>query len=225
MAARTGMAVALAAGILLAAALGCADTPEPGATAPPAPIRTEAAPRVRPTSEQTSPVPTIRAEAAPRVRPASEQASPVPRMTPVPAQTPASAEAAPPIPRVSVEYEGRQYQGKRGSYCWPVNANSIVCADAAWWEGFDEQSPILMKRKAGFEVVVSGDGPSPEQVRVEVLTVLDTGQRPRLGKSVFAVDSVEVPTLDVPPGVYFLSTFLKFELGDVSYGFKIEIAE
>ena len=140
-------------------------------------------------------------------------------------QPTASAPAAPPIPRASLEYGGRRYQGKRGSYCWPVNASSSVCADAAWWVGFDKQSPVFIERGNGFEVVISDDAPGPEQVRVEVFTVLETGSRPQLGESVHSVDVGEVPVLDLPLGVYFLSIFLKFEPGDVSYVFKIEVVD
>ena len=143
----------------------------------------------------------------------------------VPREPTLKSSRPPPIPHASLEYEGRQYQGERGSYCWPVSQNSSVCADAAWWERFDEQSPVLVKRESGFKVVIAGDEPSAEQVRVEVFTVLETGPRARLGESVHSADVQTVPALDLPPGVYFLSVFLKFELGDVSYGFKIQVVE
>ena len=156
----------------------------------------------------------------------SPSATPSPPAT-LPATTVGGIEALPPppLPQVFIESGGRRYQGWRGSYCWPISANSRICADTAGWRGFDEAPTVRMKQGNGFRIVVAGDGPSPDQVRVEAFTVLETKPVLTWGETVYSTNLLEVPALDLPVGVYFVATFLKFQLGDVFYGFKIEIVD
>lgn len=151
-------------------------------------------------------------------------ATPSPRAT-LPTATVGNAEAPspPPLPQAFIESGGRRYQGWRGSYCWPVSANSHLCADSAGWRGFDEAPTVRMKRGNGFRIVIAGDDSSLEEVRVEAFTVLETKPVLTWGESVYSINLGEVPSLDLPAGVYFVSAFLKFQLGDVTYGFKIEV--
>ena len=157
---------------------------------------------------------------------------PSPSATPSPPATMSAAtvgrtEAPPPphLPQVSLESGERRYQGRRGSYCWPISANSRICADSAGWRGFDEAPTVRMKPGKGFRIVVAGDGSSLDQVRVATFTVLETKPVLTWGEEVYSTNSREVPALDLPVGVYFVATFLKFQVGDVFYGFKIEIAD
>ena len=151
-------------------------------------------------------------------------ATPSPRAT-LPATTAGKAEAPspPPLPQVFIESGGRRYQGWRGSYCWPVSTNSHLCADSAEWRGFDEAPTVRLKRGDGFRIVIAGDDSLLEEVRVEAFTVLETKPVLTWGESVYSINLGEVPALDLPAGVYFVSTFLIFQFGDVAYGFKIEI--
>ena len=80
-----------------------------------------------------------------------------------------------------------------------------------------------MKRGDGFRIVIAGDDSLLEEVRVEAFTVLETKPVLTWGESVYSINLGEVPALDLPAGVYFVSTFLIFQFGDVAYGFKIEI--
>ena len=82
-----------------------------------------------------------------------------------------------------------------------------------------------MKPGNGFRIVVAGDGSSLDQVRVATFTVLETKPVLTWGEEVYSTNSREVPALDLPVGVYFVATFLKFQVGDVFYGFKIENAD
>ncbi len=200
----------LASGIMLACSGDPSDpwTPLPAATQePPTPIQTVPAPTVATGYEQPL--------------------TPLPAATLSPATTVGRIEGPPPppLPQAFLESGGRRYQGWRGSYCWPVSANSRVCADSAGWSGFDEAPTVRMKPGNGFRIVVVGNDSGPDQVRVVVFTVLETKPILTRGESVYSIDVGEVPALDLPVGVYFVATFLKFQLGDVFYGFKIEIVD
>ncbi len=131
----------------------------------------------------------------------------------------------PPLPQAFLEYDGRQHRGWRGSYCWPVGGSSIVCSDSVGWEGFDKASSVVVERGSGFKIVTS-ESTLPEQVRVEVFTALGTepNMMPR-GEPVYLTDVREVPALDLPAGVYFVSAFFGFHFGDVAHGFRVEIVE
>lgn len=131
----------------------------------------------------------------------------------------------PPLPQAFLEYDGRQHWGWRGSYCWPVGGSSIVCSDSVGWEGFDKASSVVVERGSGFKIVTSESRP-PEKVRVEVFTALGTEpyMMPR-EEPVYSIAVPEVPTLDLPAGVYFVSAFFGFHFGDVAHGFKVEIVE
>ena len=132
----------------------------------------------------------------------------------------------PPLrPQVSLEHGGRSYQGRRGSYCWPVSAASRVCAHRTQWRRFDEVPPVLMKRGDEFSVVVTSDDSSPREVKTSVFTVLETEPVLKMGEEVYSSDALDRITLDIPPGFYVLSTSYKSQLGDVSYGFKLEIED
>ena len=154
----------------------------------------------------------------------------LPTFTPVPnvgVATPTIASVAqpPPLPQVSLEHGGRSYQGWRGSYCWPVSANSRVCADSVGWQGFDKVSAVLMKRGDEFSIRISGSDPASDEFRVRASIPQETRLAVKPGEELFSSDSLEGLRLDLPAGVYFVSTFYKSQLGDVSFGFKVEIAD
>ena len=60
---------------------------------------------------------------------------------------------------------------------------------------------------------------------VQVYTVEGTEPSLRPGDEVYSGAASEGVKLDLPAGVHFLSTFYKSRLGDVSYGFKLEMVE
>ncbi len=154
----------------------------------------------------------------------------LPTFTPVPnvgVATPTIASVAqpPPLPQVSLEHGGRSYQGWRGSYCWPVSANSRVCADSVGWQGFDKVSAVLMKRGDAFSIRISGSDPASDEFRVRASIPQETRLAVKPGEELFSSDSLEGLRLDLPAGVYFVSTFYESQLGDVSFGFKVEIVD
>ena len=160
--------------------------------------------------------------------------------TPTPAATPSSAAIVsgarlvsppeprptpPPLPHAYLDYGGRLHPGWKGSYCWPVSADSVVCAESAGWRDFDEAPTVFVNRWDGFKVATTGADSSPDQVRLDVFPVVETEPVLKWGERVYSIDAQEVPSLDVSKGIHFVSIFLKYHAGDVSYGFKVEIVE
>ncbi len=129
----------------------------------------------------------------------------------------------PPIPQAYLEYGGRLYPGWKGSYCWPISANSTVCSESAGWRDFDSAPSVVLDRRDGFKIVVSDDSSSPEQVRLTVFPIMEPEPVLRWGEQVYSIDGEVVPELDVPEGTYIVEAFLKYDVGDVSYGFKLAI--
>ena len=117
------------------------------------------------------------------------------------------------------------HPGRQGSYCWPVSANSSICVDKIGWEGFDRAPALSVKRGDELSVVVTSDESSPGEVQVQVYTVQSTEPFLRPGEEVYGAAAGEGITLDMEPGVYFLSAFYKSNLGDVSYAFKLEMVD
>ena len=129
----------------------------------------------------------------------------LPTCTPVPnvgfaTPTIASVAQPPPLPQVSLEHGGRSYQGWRGSYCWPVSANSRVCADSVGWQGFDKVSAVLMKRGDEFSIRISGSDPASDEFRVRASIPQETRLAVKPGEELFSSDSLEGLSPNPPKG-------------------------
>ena len=94
--------------------------------------------------------------------PAATPAKPEARVTAVPPQEPGPTPPA--VPRVSIEHGGGVHYGRQGSYCWPVSANSSICANKIGWEDFDSAPALSVKRGDELSVVVSTDETSPGEL-------------------------------------------------------------
>ncbi len=157
----------------------------------------------------------------PTVEPLDEQEQPP---TPSPIATPSPP--IPPIPQTYIEYRGGLYPGRLSSYCWPMSANSVVCTGGVAWQGFDNAPAVRMNRGDDFKIVITGadHSPDPELARFAVFPVMETEPLLRLGEQVYSIDvdgNLHVP--DLPEGIYFAAISLKYRVGDVSHGFKLEI--
>ena len=117
------------------------------------------------------------------------------------------------------------HHGRQGSYCWPVTANSSVCVDKIGWEDFESATAISVKRGDELSFVVTTDESSRGEVEVQVYTVGETEPFLMPGDQVYSSPAGEGTTLDLEPGVYFLNAFYRSDLGDASYGFKLEMAD
>ncbi len=150
--------------------------------------------------------------------------STAPTVTAIQQQPPSPSPAAvPPIPQVYLEYGSRLIPGWRGSYCWPVSIDSTVCSESAGWRDFDNAPTVVINRRDGFEVVIPDDNSSPEQVRLTIFPVMENKPVLRWGEEVYSTDVAEAHGLDLPEGTYFVHAFLKYDVGDVSYGIKLAI--
>ena len=162
--------------------------------------------------------------AATKSTPAATPAQPITRVTLPPLEAP-GATPPPALPSVAIEYGGSTHYGRQGSYCWPVTANSTACVDKIGWEDFDTAPAVSVKRGDELSVVVTTDESNPGEVQVQVYTVEETEPFLAPGDEVYSSPAGEGTTLDLEPGVYFLSAFYKSGLGDVSYGFKLEMVD
>ena len=82
-----------------------------------------------------------------------------------------------------------------------------------------------MKRGDEFSIRISGSDPASDEFRVRASIPQETRLAVKPGEELFSSDSLEGLRLDLPAGVYFVSTFYKSQLGDVSFGFKVEIVD
>ena len=131
----------------------------------------------------------------------------------------------PALPSVAIGYDGAVHNGRQGSYCWPVTANNSVCVDKIGWEDFESAPAVSVKQGDELSVVVTSDESNPGEVQVQVYTVESTDPFLLPGNEVYSRPAGEGITLDIEPGTYFLSAFYKSRLGDVSYGFKLEMVD
>ena len=83
----------------------------------------------------------------------------------------------------------------------------------------------MMKRGDAFSIRISGSDPASDEFRVRASIPQETRLAVKPGEELFSSDSLEGLRLDLPAGVYFVCTFYKSQLGDVSFGFKVEIVD
>ena len=83
-----------------------------------------------------------------------------------------------------------------------------------------------MKRGDALSVVVTRPM-SPARVRYTYRSTPSRVTEPSLvpGDVVYSGPAADGARLDLPPGVYFLSAFYKSGLGDVFYGFRLEMVD
>ncbi len=125
------------------------------------------------------------------------------------------------------------YPGWRGAYCWPVGGNARECEDDADWKGFGSAEALEPGR---FYVTVLGDDANPGTVRrVRVFPAQEKranrgrSRELQLGAEVHRVAATSGETLDkfilpkLPEGDYMLIADYESPLGEVEYGFKVEV--
>lgn len=203
--------LALAAVLMSLAAASCGETGSLQDEGPPGAPST--------TLPAATPLPAATSSA-----PAATPAQPITRVTLPPLEAP-GATPPPALPLVAIEYGGSTHYGRQGSYCWPVTANSSVCVDKIGWEEFDSAPTVTVKRGDQLSVAAISDETRPGEVHVQVFTVGSTEPFLVPGDEVYSSPAGGGTTLDLEPGVYFLSAFYKSGLGDASYGFRLEMVE
>ena len=150
---------------------------------------------------------------APNVR-CSLPATPTPEATETPA-------ALPPLPVISVTHGDTIYEGVEGSYCWPDarEAETVIslCADKIFpTSGFPSTLPVV----AGDSVTVETKADSaPRDLWVSIW-------KDPAGSSVMSLNldaNSPTVTVDLPAGIYIISVFGRWEDGDISYQFQLEV--
>ena len=130
------------------------------------------------------------------------------------------------------------YPGWRGAYCWPVGGSSRECDDNADWKGFSGAEAFGATSGTRFHVAVLGDDANPGRVtRVEVFPVRtqwslrNLGRELHLGERAYRFVATKGQTLEkfvmpkLPRGVYILVADYESPLGEVEYGFKVEVGK
>lgn len=149
----------------------------------------------------------------------------------------------PPMPKVAMgaspAYAGNSppqlvYPGWRGAYCWPMSGGSRECEDAATWKGFGAAEAMGASAGTIFHVTVLGDDTNPGMVkRVRVLPAQERwsirGRGLILGAEAHRAVATSGETLKrfpmpkLPAGDYMLIADYESPLGEVEYGFKVEV--
>ena len=153
--------------------------------------------------------------------------------TPSPTDSKAPLPTPIPLPQASIEYGGRHYEGWMGSYCWPTASvrvgdgvsSAVTCIDSVGWQDFNGASPVVIQRGDDFSISVSGSNPASDKLTVRVSVPVDTALGVRPGESLFSSDSLEDLALDLSAGVYYVDLFYVSTIGDISFAFKVEIAD
>ena len=128
------------------------------------------------------------------------------------------------------------YPGWRGAYCWPVGEVSRECEDTAEWKGFGSADALGGGSGTRFHVAILGDEGNPGMVRrVRVLPVREEWSLRKLGNvllvgaEVHKFVATKGTTLEkfvmprLPAGNYILIADYESALGEVEYGFKVEV--
>lgn len=148
----------------------------------------------------------------------------------------------PAIPRVAISTVPAStlgaaiYPGWRGSYCWPVSTGSPKCVDVDSWERFAEARALTSRPDSTFHFAVLGDEANPGMInRIRMFTIQrrwalrEFRQVVKRGEEVYSVEAQDGQRLDaihVPDtlvGDYMLIVIYESSLGEVEYGFKVEV--
>ena len=127
------------------------------------------------------------------------------------------------------------YPGWRGAYCWPVSGGERECEDSVSWKGFGRADAL---RPGRFYLAIIGDEANPGMVvRVRVFTAQERranrgrGRELHLGAEVHRVVATRGETLKkftlprLPGGDYMIIADYESPLGEVEYGFKVEVGK
>ena len=141
----------------------------------------------------------------------------------------------PPMPKVGLSNEDPTRgtcmgNGWIGSYCWPTSTGGHTCEDREGWSELEEAETYgLFKGPRKAHITVLGDEANAGRVsRIRMLTLLGEGS---LGDESYSLDAPEGETIvqfakpDILEGVYLLISSYESPLGEVEYGFKVELFE
>ena len=128
------------------------------------------------------------------------------------------------------------YPGWRGSYCWRMNGDKQECEDVEYWEGFAEANALLSRPDSTFHFTVLSEEASPGRIsRIRMHTIQkrwalrEFRRVVKRGEEVYSAEAQDRQSLDMiqVPGIvdgsYMLVASYESPLGEVEYGFKVEV--
>ena len=123
----------------------------------------------------------------------------------------------PPLPIIRLRNEAGLHDGDRGSYCWPQPGGLTMCVDTIFLEG--PPPPIGVAGGESLTVEIEAHA-NPVLLNANVIEFGTTEgvDRVTLEPSL----TTELP-LDVDPGVYTVTIFGKWDVGDIFYAFQVEV--
>jgi len=141
---------------------------------------------------------------------------------------------APPLPIIRLRNELGSHDGDRGSGCWPQGGGLSTCADFPPVEGPTPPIGVGVARGESLTVEIEAHA-NPVLLNANVIEIAAPRARATLNLppatgTTEGVDSVtlepslttELP-LDVDPGVYTVTIFGKWDVGDIFYAFQVEV--
>lgn len=128
------------------------------------------------------------------------------------------------------------YPGWRGAHCWPMSGGNRECTDTATWKGFGEAGSLEVGLGTRVYLAIMGDEANSGVVRrARILPVQEKWSLRRLGNElhvgaeVHRAVATRGETLEkfvmpkLPAGIYILIADYESPLGEVEYGFKVEL--
>ncbi len=142
----------------------------------------------------------------------------------------------PPMPKVGLSHDDPTRgtcmgNGWVGSYCWPMGREGRECkGNEVWRELAGMEAYGIIKGPRNVHLTVLGDEVNRDQVsQIRMFALHDEGS---LGdEEAYSLDAPEGETIaqfakpDIPEGVYLLIASYESPLGEVEYGFKVELKE
>ena len=126
------------------------------------------------------------------------------------------------------------FSGWRGAYCWPVDGGSRECEGTADWKGFGGAEAIGVGQGMRVYFAVLDDETNPGLIRRARVFPAQArrsmrGQGLTLGAEVHRAVATKGETLEkfvmprLASGVYMIIADYESPLGEVEYGFKVEV--
>ena len=121
-------------------------------------------------------------------------------------------------PQIILSYQGQEYQGVQGSYCWPAEEGvNPLCADTVFP---NPQESIQVAAGDTVDVAIQNIEVAPIELGIGLFTSPEDAT-PTLVEVVSGLQSSFAP--NAPPGEYIVIVSARWDVGDIYYGFKINV--
>ena len=128
----------------------------------------------------------------------------------------------PPLPVMRLHHGGQAYDGVQGSYCWPFGRTEAgdveeVCADKVSWGALGAALPVGARDSVTIEI----EAEDPPQELFASFFEVDSDSGIRFAP-LWLGPKAALP-VDLPSGVYNISVFGQWQVGQMLYEFRIEV--